>query len=116
MKWILGVAFILAGINHFVNPDFYLNIMPPYLPWHLFLVYLSGLLEVVLGVLLLIPKTQRFAAWGLIILLLGVFPANIHMALNTELYLELKPMLIYMRLPIQFLIIAWAFWFTREDN
>ncbi len=116
MKWILGIAFALAGSNHFINPDFYQNIMPPYLPWHLFLVYLSGILEIGLGILLLIPKSQRVAAWGLILLLLGVFPANIHMALNTELYPELSPLALFLRLPIQFVIIAWAFWFTRDDS
>jgi uncharacterized membrane protein len=114
-KWILGIAFIFAGINHFREPDFYLRIMPPYLPWHLFLVYLSGVFEVVLGILLLIPKTQKLAAWGLIALLLAVFPANIYMAMNTGLFADINPTLIYLRLPLQFVVIAWAYWFTRED-
>jgi uncharacterized membrane protein len=115
LRWILGVAFILAGANHFINPDFYVKIMPPYLPWHLFLVYLSGVFEIVLGIMLLIPKTQKLAAWGLILLLIAVFPANIHMAMNTELYPDLNPTLIYLRLPLQFVAMAWAYWFTRED-
>lgn len=113
-RWILGILFILAGINHFRNPDFYLRIMPPYLPWHLFLVYLSGIFEILFGVLLLIPKTQKLAAWGLIALLLAVFPANIYMAMNTELFADINPLLIYLRLPLQFVVIAWAFWFTKE--
>lgn len=116
LKWILGVAFILAGVNHFLDTVFYLNIMPPYLPWHLFLVYISGVFEIALGLLLLIPRSQRIAAWGLILLLVAVFPANIHMALNTHLYPEIDPAFIYLRLPIQFLIIGWAFWFTRKED
>ncbi|NNF00129.1 MAG: DoxX family membrane protein [Pyrinomonadaceae bacterium] len=116
LKWILGIAFIAAGINHFINPEFYLNIMPPYLPWHLFLVYLSGFMEIVLGLMLLIPKLQKISAWALIALLLAVFPANIHMALNTDHYPEINPILIFLRLPIQFVIIAWAYWYTRDND
>ena len=116
LKWLLAIAFVLAGANHFINPKFYLNIMPPYLPWHLFFVYLSGALEIILGGSLLFPKLQRIAAWGLILLLLAVFPANIHMALNTHLYPEIAPAFIYLRLPIQLVIIVWAYLFTRDEN
>ncbi len=112
LKWILGIAFIFAGINHFISPKFYLKIMPPYLPWHLFLVYLSGVFEVVLGVLLLIPKTQKLAAWGLVLLLIAVFPANIYMAMSPEKFSDIKPILLYLRLILQFVLIAWAYWFT----
>ncbi len=116
LKWIFGILFILAGANHFINPDFYLNIMPPYLPWHLFLVYLSGVFEIILGIMFLIPKTQKLAAWGLILLLIAVFPANIYMVMNPNKFSELNPLLIYLRLLIQFVLIAWAYWFTREKN
>src|SRR4051812_16688715 len=98
MLWLLGVLFVLAGVNHFRKPDFYVNIMPPYLPWHLELVYLSGVIEVVLGMLLLIPRCTPLAAWGLIALLIAVFPANVHMALNTSLYPTLSPILLWLRL------------------
>ncbi len=114
LKWIFAVAFILAGTYHFINPEFYLRIMPPYLPWHLFLNYLSGFFEIVLGILLLIPKSQVFAAWSLIALLIAVFPANVFMAMNTELFPNINPILIYLRLPLQFVLIAWAFWFTSR--
>ncbi len=114
LKWLFGIVFVLAGINHFLNTDFYLKIMPSYLPWHLFLVYLSGIFEIILGALLLIPKFSRFAAWGLIALLIAVFPANIYMAMNTELFPEPNPLLIWVRLPLQFLLIVWAFWFTKS--
>jgi uncharacterized membrane protein len=114
MKWLLGVLFMLAGVNHFVRPDFYAKIMPPYLPWHLALVYLSGLLEVALGGLVLIPKYTAPAAWGLIALLVAVFPANLHMALNAQLYPEFSPAVLWVRLPLQGVLIAWASWFTRS--
>ncbi len=116
LKWIFGILFILAGANHFINPDFYMKIMPPYLPWHLFLVYLSGVFEIILGIMLLIPKTQKLAAWGLILLLIAVFPANIYMVMNPNKFSELNPLLIYLRLLIQFVLIAWAYWFTRQEN
>jgi uncharacterized membrane protein len=112
LKYLFAIFFVLAGLNHFLNVDFYMNIMPPYLPWHLFLVYLSGVCEIALGLLLLIPKFTSLAGWGLIALLFAVFPANIHMAVNPQLFPEFSPMLLLLRLPIQFVLIAWAYWYT----
>ena len=112
-RCLLGVLFVAAGLYHFINPDFYLKIMPPYLPWHLFLVYLSGLFEVALGIAVLIPKFMRMAAWGLIALLIAVFPANVHMALHPQLYPDLPALGLWLRLPLQVLFIAWAYWHTR---
>jgi len=116
LKWLLGIAFVLAGANHFVNPDFYLKIMPPVLPAPLFLIYLSGFFEISLGVLLLIPKFTRLAAFGLIALLIAVFPANIYMAMNTEFFPEISPTLLWLRLPLQFVIIALVFWHTKSGE
>jgi uncharacterized membrane protein len=116
MKWLFGFFFVLAGINHFVSPDFYVRIMPPYLPWHLELVYVSGVFEALLGALLLIPTWSAFAAWGLIALLIAVFPANLHMALNPHLYPEVGPAFLWLRLPLQGFLIAWAYWFTRTKG
>ena len=116
MKWVFGIAFVLAGINHFRSPDFYLRMMPPVFPAHLFLVYLSGVFEIALGILLLIPRFQRFAAWGLIALLIAVYPANIYMALNPNIFPEISPAAQYIRLPIQFILIAWAYWLTRDKK
>ena len=82
LKYLLAFGFVPAGINHFINADFYLKIMPPTLPAPLFLVYLSGISEIALGIMLLLPKFTRFAAWGLIALLIAVFPANVYMALG----------------------------------
>lgn len=116
LKYILAFAFVAAGINHFINPNFYLKMMPPVFPAHLFLIYLSGIFEIVLGAMLLIPRFSRVAAFGLIALLIAVFPANIYMATNAELFPEFSPTALYMRLPLQFVIIAWALWFTKSGK
>jgi len=116
LKYLLAFGFVLAGINHFINADFYLKMMPPFLPAHLFLIYLSGVFEVALGILLLIPKFTRLAAWGLIAFLIAVFPANIYMAMNAEIFSEFSRTALYVRLPLQIILIAWAFWFTRSNN
>ncbi len=115
LKYTLAIFFVLAGLNHFINSGFYLKIMPPYLPWHLFLVYLSGLCEIALGLLLLIPKFTSLAGWGLIALLFAVFPANIHMAVNHQLFPEFSPTVLWLRLPLQFVLIAWAYWYTKPN-
>ena len=82
----LTLFFVAAGIGHFVNTDFYLSIMPPYLPAHLELVYVSGVFEILGGLAVLPLPTRRLAGYGLMALLLAIFPANIHMALNPEEY------------------------------
>jgi len=112
LKWLLGLLFVAAGVNHFLNTDFYVGIMPPYLPWHLALVYLSGVAEAALGVLLLVPRFQAAAAWGLVALLIAVFPANIHMAVNSQLFPTFHPAALWGRLPLQVVLIAWAYRFT----
>lgn len=116
LKYLLAAGFILAGINHFLNAAFYLKMMPPYLPAHLFLIRLSGVFEIGLGVLLLIPKFTRLAAWGLIALLAAVFPANIFMWMNAELFADFSPTALTLRLPLQIVLIAWAYWFTRTEK
>lgn len=112
LKYVFAVFFVLAGFNHFINTAFYVKIMPPYLPWHLPFVYLSGFFEIGLGILLLVPKFTRLAAWGLIALLIAVYPANIHMAINHQLYPEYSSMVLWLRLPIQIVLVAWAYWYT----
>ena len=112
LRYLLAVFFVLAGFNHFINPNFYLKIMPPYLPWHLLLVYLSGFFEIALGILLLIPKFTPIAAWGLIALLIAIFPANIHMAVNHELFPEYRVLTLWLRLPLQFVLMALSYWYT----
>src|SRR5688572_22606563 len=105
LKYVLVVFFVLAGLNHFLNTDFYVRIMPPYLPLHRFLVYVSGAFEIALAVSLLIPRLTSLSAWGLIALLIAVFPANIHMALHPDLFQEFNPTMLWLRLPLQFVLI-----------
>ena len=90
-RYLLGVFFIAAGVNHFWHTAFYVAIMPPWLPWHLALVYISGAAEIGLGALLLFSRWQLLAGWGLIALSLAVFPANIHMPLNSGLIPQFTP-------------------------
>lgn len=116
MRYLFGVLFMLAGANHFRATAFYVNIMPSYLPWQLELVYLSGILEFALGALLLIRRASRLAAWGAIVLMIGVFPANLHMALHSESYPSFSPVAIWLRLPFQAVLIAWAYWLTRTNQ
>ena len=118
LLYLMGAFYIFAGINHFRDPEFYMPMMPPYLPWHLELVYLSGVAEVVLGLAVLVPAWRRVAAWGIILLLIAVFPANLHIALyNVPIggASEGAGALNWVRLPFQLVLIAWAWWYTRPD-
>jgi len=116
MQWLLAVFFVAAGILHFVVPAVYLKIMPPYLPWPLALVYASGLAEIGLGLLVLVPGWSSSAAWALIVLLVAIFPANLHMAINSHLFPQFSPILLWLRLPLQAVFIWWAYWFTRGER
>lgn len=110
LRWLLGGLLVAAGVNHFLDPDFYVRIMPPYLPWHRELVFVSGVCEVMLGVLVLVPRMRRFAGWGLIALFVAVFPANVHMALHPEQFPNIPPAALVARLPFQAVFILWAYW------
>ena len=110
---LFGLFFIVAGITHFTNQAFFTAIVPPYLPWPVALVVISGIAEIGLGVALLVRRTSRLAAWGLIALLIAVFPANLHMAMNPQLYPDTSPTALLIRLPLQGVLVAVAYWFTR---
>ena len=115
--FLLGLFFIAAGTNHFVNPDFYVAIMPPYLPAHLELVYLSGLFEILGGIAVVLSPIRQWAGYGLIVLLIAVFPANLYMAMNPGKFVDIvSAWVLYARLPLQFLLIWWTFWATRDDR
>jgi uncharacterized membrane protein len=113
LRWVYGVLFALAGANHFAHTDFYVGIMPPYLPWHLALVYVSGVCEMALGIALLFRRTERLAAWGMIALIIAVTPANLHMAVHAELYPQFSAAALQVRLALQLVLLAWAWWYTR---
>lgn len=113
----LTLFFVSIGVGHFTGPDAFLPLMPAYLPYHLELVYLSGVFEIGLGIAVLFPKVRRLAGFGLVALLVAVYPANINMALHPEPFVEqgISLAFIYGRLPFQFLFMAWAVWATRPD-
>ncbi|WP_182871319.1 DoxX family protein [Rhodopirellula sp. JC639] len=114
-KFLLAIFMISAGTMHFVNPEFFLKIMPPYLPFHKELVLVSGVCEILLGLLLLIQKCSRLAAWGIIALLIAVFPANIYLYQHQEI-LPALPVVHLLRLPLQGVLILWAYWHTRPEE
>ena len=114
-RGVFAFAFIAAGITHFVMPGFYLKIMPPYIPFHQFCVAFSGLIEVLLGILLLIPRTRKLAGWGLIALLIAVFPANIYVYQHQDEF-PLPAFVHLLRLPLQGVLIAWAYVYARGTS
>lgn len=119
LLYLMAAFYVFAGVNHFLNPGFYLPMMPAYVPWHLELVYLSGVAEIVCGLGLLVPITRPLAAWATILLLIAVFPANLHIALNNIPIggrSEGLGLWNWPRLPIQGLLIWWAWWYTGDDE
>ena len=111
----LSVFFVSFGIDHFVNPEFYLSIMPPNLPLKLEAVYISGLFEILGGVGVLIASTRKIASLGLVALLVAVYPANIFMALNPERFPEVSIYVLYFRLILQFFFFYWAYSVSRPS-
>jgi len=113
----MGAAFVIAGVMHWINPARFVPMMPPWLPWHIALIYVSGGLEIAGGAGLAARRTRRFAAYGLSALLLAVFPANIHMAVSGGSVEGLPEAGWYywVRLPFQFVYIAWALWCSRDQ-
>ena len=110
---IMSLFYIMAGTNHFINPVWYVRIVPPFFPFKTAIVYISGILEIILGSLLIFPKTRFIAGWGLIILLLAVYPANIYVALTNGEAMDTTPMIAWGRLPFQFVFIGLAYWHSK---
>ena len=115
----MSVFYINVGIKHFIEPEWFLYIIPPYLSYiDLELVYISGLFEIALGILLLFKKYRKIASYGIILLLIAVYPANIYLAFN-----ELPQQQIgissfaasWVRLPIQFILIGLAYFYSIND-
>jgi uncharacterized membrane protein len=118
LRIILAICIIIVGITHFTVPDPYIKIVPPYLPNHAALVYISGFFEILGGIGILVPPVSQAAAWGLLLLFIAVFPANINMTVNA---IDLpnipdSDLLRWGRLPFQAVLIAWAWWYTKPDD
>lgn len=109
----MAAFYVAAGANHFIHPEIYLGIMPPWLPFQADLVYISGAVEIAGGLLLLPNRTRNVGAWLLIALLLAVFPANIQMAINYYMVGHSMFWLALVRLPFQLVLIWWAWKFTK---
>ncbi|NJP09789.1 MAG: DoxX family membrane protein [Leptolyngbyaceae cyanobacterium RU_5_1] len=118
LRGILAVAIIIVGITHFIKPEEYAKIVPPQLPYPFELVYISGFFEILSGIGLLIPFVSVAAAWGLIALFVAVFPANINQAINSIPIegIPHHPVLYWVRLPFQAVLIAWAGWYTQRPE
>lgn len=120
LRYVMGCLYVLTGTMHFVEPDAYAQIVPPRLPRPLAIVYVSGAAEMVLGVGVMVERTRRAAAWGLVALLVAVFPANVYMATH-DVVLEGVPewardppdAVLWARLPLQAVLVVWAWWYTR---
>jgi uncharacterized membrane protein len=117
LKGILAVCMVVAGILHFVQTEPFVRIVPDFLPAPAALVYISGVIEIFLGIGLLIPATQKLSAWGLVALFIAVYPANLNMAFN-HIHIDGVPdgwWFQAIRLPFQFVLIAWAYWLTKDS-
>lgn len=113
-----GLTFIFTGVSHFLMPDTFMQLMPPFIPAPLLMIYISGVFEILGGIGLTIAKTKRLASYGLILLLLAVFPANIYVALEN---IQLGGFMNYsfyqwLRLPLQFVLIWWIWWTAKGEK
>ncbi len=116
--YVMSFMYVLIGIRHFTNPQYFLDIVPPQLPFKLFLVYLTGLIEIVGGVAILSPKTRKAGAHLLIFLLVSVFPANIYLYVSEtpQSLLGISKMDALIRMPFQIPLILLAFWHSKENH
>ena len=114
--YVMGIFYIIVGIKHFQDPSWFVQIVPPILPYKYELVYISGFFEVLLGILLMIPKFQSIAAKGLMALLICVYPANIYLAQTNGAALGISPSLAWGRLPFQFVFMVWVWWVATPDR
>ena len=106
---VMGIFYILVGISHFTSPIWYVQIVPPSLPYKLELVYISGLFEILFGGMLFFKKTRFLAGWGLILLLIAVYPANIYLAQTNGAAMNTTPLVAWGRLPVQFIFVGLAY-------
>ena len=111
--YLMSLFYISIGIKHFINTDWFMKIMPPYLPYHKALIYLSGAFEIIFGIMLLSEKTRFLAGCGLILLLIAVFPANIYLAQTNGAAMNISPALAWGRLPFQAVFIVLAYWHSK---
>ena len=112
--YVMGTFYIIVGIKHFQDPSWFVQIVPPILPYKYELVYISGFFEILLGILLMIPRFQSIAAKGILALLICVYPANIYLAQTNGVALGISPLIAWGRLPFQFVFIGLAYWHLKK--
>ena len=112
---ISSIFYTIIGIKHFIELDYFLSIFPPYLPFHIELVYISGFFEILFGLMILFPKYRYYGSIGLILLLIAVFPANIYLAQSKEAQeaIGASQQIVIWRLPIQGILIWIAYWIRK---
>ena len=112
---ISSIFYTIVGIKHFIESDYFLSIIPPYLPFHIELVYISGFFEILFGLMILFPKYRYYGSIGLILLLIAVFPANIYLAQSKEAQeaIGASQQIAIWRLPIQGILIWIAYWIRK---
>jgi uncharacterized membrane protein len=117
-RLLLALFFVVAGVLHFVFTPNYVKIIPPWLPWHLALVVVSGLCEIAGGFGVLWHRTRRWAGYGLIALSVAVLPANVQMLLDAQAAGASAPWLaaLWARLPLQLVLVWWIWRATRPDG
>lgn len=112
--YLMALIYILAGLNHFRKPKMYIKIIPPYLPKPKLLNITAGLAEIILGILLCSARFTSFAAWGIIALLVVIFPANLYMYQNEKASFGIPKWILLLRLPLQIIFIIWACLYIHE--
>tara|TARA_B100002049_G_scaffold114568_1_gene84653 strand:+ start:153 stop:551 length:399 start_codon:yes stop_codon:yes gene_type:complete len=112
---ISSIFYTIVGVKHFIEPDYFLSIIPPYLPFHIELIYISGFFEILFGLMILFPKYRYYGSIGLILLLIAIFPANIYLAQNKEAQeaIGASQQIAIWRLPIQGILIWIAYWIRK---
>lgn len=108
--------FFVGGIGHFTATDFFVAIVPPWVPFPLWVVYLSGVIEIALALLIVWPKTRPMAGWGLVALTIAVTPANVHMYMNPDQFPDASQSVYLIRLIVQVFLIALIWWSTRAPK
>ena len=113
----MAAIYFVAGLNHFISPQFYLPMMPPWIPFHEACIWLSGIFEILFAVMLMFRKTRRLASWGIILMLIAFMPVHIYMyQTHATLFKDISLWLIIARIPLQFILMYWALLYTRNSR
>jgi len=115
---LISILYITVGLNHFIKPNFFLEIVPPIIPFKLEVVFISGFFEIILGILILFKKTRKLASLLIIVLLVSVFPANIYLYISEtpRVSLNITKSQALFRMPFQLSLIIISYWHSRDDN